>query len=59
MMKANAAKYFSGGSVTNGVTDKKKATNSVMIGMINGTLYGRGRSGHVLRNTSRHTTDAP
>lgn len=44
-MNANAAKYLAGGSVTNGVTDRKTATINVIIGMINGTLYGRGKFG--------------
>lgn len=44
-MNPNAAKYLAGDSVNNGVTDKKMATIKVIIGMINGTLYGRGKFG--------------
>lgn len=45
IINTNAAIYFSGGSVTNGVTDKNIATPSDNIGMIMGTLYGLGVSG--------------
>lgn len=58
-INANAARYFAGGSVTMGVTDKKIETPNVMIGTIRGTLYGRGMFGCVLRSTSKHTTADP
>lgn len=58
-MKANAAKYLAGGSVTIGVIERNMETINVIIGTINGTLYGRGRSGRVFRRTNKHTTEAP
>lgn len=44
-MKPSAAKYLAGGSVIIGVTERNTATANVKIGMIIGTLYGRGISG--------------
>lgn len=58
-INANAAKYFIDGSLIIGVTDKKIATKRAKIGMIIGTLYGRGMSGWVLRRTSKLTNAAP
>lgn len=58
-MKANAAIYLAGGSVNIGVTERNTETANVRYGTINGTLYGRGISGRVLRKTNKQITAAP
>lgn len=58
-MKPNAAKYLAGGCVNIGVTERNTAVARVRYGIINGTLYGRGRSGRVLRKTNKQITAAP
>lgn len=58
-MKANAAKYLSDGSLMIGMTDRKTATASVNIGIIIGTLQGRGVLGCVRRRTIRQANAAP
>lgn len=59
IMKAMPTIYFVGDSKIIGVIVRNTATAKVTTGIIMGTLYGRGRSGCVLRNTSKHTTAAP
>lgn len=58
-MNPSAAKYFAGGWVKIGVTDKNTATPKVIYGTINGTLYGRGKFGRVFLNTNKQVTAIP
>lgn len=59
-MKPNAYKKVSGSSVVKiGVIVRKIDTNNVKYGTNKGTLYGRGKSGSVLRSTNKQITAAP